>query len=218
MAKKVSLDKLEPRLITVRLIGISPLIIHAWSEKAKEMMRQKHQEGRKTRDRDLRNPEEEGKNACYWVDADKRTKPGVLAISLKCAVIEAAHNDFGIPKTLVRKALFVYPMGRDCVIPLEPASGKGKLNWQIEEDLVRVGQGKADLRYRPYFYDWSLTTQWELYTNYLLVPDFLKLLDWAGLGVGIHEWRPQLGGEFGRFRIDQDFKVKDEPIPRRKVA
>jgi hypothetical protein len=37
----------------------------------------------------------------------------------------------------------------------------------------------------------------------------LKLIDRAGFGCGINEWRPQTGGEYGRFRIDEKFDVID---------
>ncbi len=204
-----TIPPIQRRVLTVRLVGISPLIQHRWSEKAKEMMRQKQQEGKKTRSRDLRDPDEEGKAAGYYTEDGK---PGVLAIAIKAAVIESAHLDLGIPKTLVRKALFIRPMGREVVLPLETVTGKGKVKGEIEEDMVRVGQGSADLRYRPYFYDWAVTTEWEIDAELLKDEDLLKLLDRAGFGVGIHEWRPEKGGEYGRFKIDTNFKVKAQTV------
>jgi len=224
MAKKKSSDTatLKPinkRLITVRLIGLSPLICHNWSEKAKAMIRDKQQTGKKTRNRELRDPEQEAHEATYWAD-DKCTVPGAPAVAVKAAVIESAHNDLGIPKTLVRKALFIYPRGRDGVVPLEFArQGRGQgakgskcPEGEITEDVVRVGQGSTDLRYRPYFYDWAITTKWELDADLLQVQDLLTLLDRAGFGVGICEWRPEKGGEYGRFRVDDKFQVTDEPL------
>lgn len=230
-AEKQTLKPINRQLVTVRIVGISPLITHKWSEKAKAMMRDKQQTGKKTKARDLRDPEQEGKDATYYTEDGK---PGLLAVAIKAAVIEAAHNDLGIPKTLVRKALFIYPMGRDVVIPIEhPTGGPAKKSQAkkalagvgggddssflsefrvVEEDMVRVGQGTADLRYRPYYYEWAATTQWELDIDQLQVADFLTLLDRAGYGVGVHEWRPEKGGEFGRFKIDDGFKVKVEPV------
>ena len=207
--KPAALKPINKRLVTVRLVGISPLIQHRWSEKAKEMMRQKQQEGKKTKERDLKDPEKEGRDAGYYCDKEQKV-PGVLAVAIKTAVIEAAHNDLGMPKTLVRKALFIHPMGREVVIPLETANGKGKVEAEICEDMVRVGQGSADLRYRPYFYDWAVVTKWQIDADLLQVEDLLTLLDRAGFGVGIHEWRPEKGGEFGRFAIDRNAKVLDE--------
>jgi len=221
-AKVAEVAKLKPinrRLVTVRLVGVSPLITHKWSEKALRQMREKQQEGKKTKNRDLRDPEQEAKDATYWCD-ETQTVPGVPAVAIKAAVIEAAHNDLGFPKTLLRKAMFIYPMGRDVCIPIESVNGKGTATKKLgnnpegvlTEDVVRVGQGSTDLRYRPYFYDWAITTQWEVDADLLQVNDLLTLLDRAGFGVGICEWRPSKGGEYGRFKIDPTFKVLDEPV------
>lgn len=208
-SEKVALEPIKRRVVTVRLVGVSPLITHKWAEKAKEMMRQKQQEGKKTRDRELRDPDEEARNAGYYCDEEKKI-PGLLAVAIKAAIIEAAHNDLGIPKTLVRKSLFIRPMGREVVLPLETADGKGQIKAVFAEDMVRVGQGSADLRYRPYYFDWAVTTKWEIDAELMQVETLLKLLDRAGFGVGIHEWRPEKGGEYGRFRIDPNFDVVDE--------
>ena len=212
--ESVKLKPINRRLVTVRLVGVSPLICHKWSEKAKRQIREKQQEGKKTKARDLRDPEQEAKDATYWADA-KCTDPGVPAIAIKSAVIEAAHNDLGYPKTLLRKSMFIYPMGRDVVIPLEASngSGKGKAPKGVTtEDMVRVGQDSTDMRYRPYFYDWAVTAQWEVDADLLQVQDLLILLDRAGFGVGICEWRPEKGGEYGRFRVDDKFKILDKPL------
>lgn len=36
----------------------------------------------------------------------------------------------------------------------------------------------------------------------------LSLLDAAGLGVGVAEWRPEKNGDFGQFRIDETRDVE----------
>lgn len=212
MAKKessVQLKGIQRKLVTVRLIGESPLIQHKWSEKAKQMMRDKQQAGKKTKDRALKDPKAEGEAAMYRTPDGK---PGVLAVSVKAACIEAAHQDLGIAKTMVRKALFIRPLGREVVIPLERATGKGAVEYSIEEDMVRVGSGTADLRYRPYFYDWAVSTEWEIDAELLQVSDLLSLLERAGFGVGIHEWRPEKGGEYGRFRVDYERGVQEKVL------
>jgi len=221
-AKKSEAAVLKPinqRLVKVRLVGVSPLICHKWSEKAKAMIRDKQQTGKKTKARDLRDPEQEVIDATYWCD-EKKTIPGVPVKAVKAAVIGAAHNDLGIPKTLVCKSLFIYPPGRDALVPLEYSKmgrgqgvkGSDRPQGELVEDVVRVGQGATDLRYRPYFYDWAITTQWQVDADLLQIQDFLTLIDRAGFGVGICEWRPEKGGEYGRFRIDTSFKVTDSPL------
>lgn len=195
--KKVKLKPISKKIVSVRLVGISPLVQHKWSEKARKMIRDKQQEGKKTKERELRNPEQEGRDAMHTTEDGK---PGVPAAAIKAAIINAAHKDLGIEKTLVRKALFVLPMGRDVVIPLE---GNGKpLEVEIVEDTVRVGQGSADLRYRPYINNWSLTIEMEINDELLQMQDVLFLLERAGFGVGLLERRPERGGDFGRFEVD----------------
>jgi len=196
--KKIKLKPIEEKIISVRLVGISPLVTHKWDEKAKHMMREKQQQGKKTKERELRIPEDEGKAAMHLTEDGK---PGLLAIAIKAACINAAHKDLGIEKVLVRKALFIHPPGRDVVLPLESANGKPVV-CDIVEDPVRVGQGTADLRYRPYYHNWAVTCEFTVNTELLQAQDLIYLLDRAGFGVGLHEWRPEKGGEYGRFVVD----------------
>jgi len=194
------LRPIQRKYLTVRIAGTSPLIQHKWSEKATEQMRQKHS-GDKTKNRDARDPQAEGEEASYRTVDGKYSIP-ILAV--KSAIISAAHKDLGIEKTLVKKSVFVYgDATTNGVLPMDCDKPT------IQEDHVRVGQGSADLRYRPYFYKWALTFEVELDAELMKTDTFINLLDRAGFGVGIGEWRPEKGGEFGRFEVDSSFKIKE---------
>lgn len=192
-AGQVRLQPINKRRVALRINGISTLIQHQWSDKALGMMRDKHA-GKKTKTRDVRNPEEEGKAAAYRTDDGAF---GVPALAIKSAIITAAHKDIGIEKTLVKKALFILcddshkVLLMDCDDPV------------ITEDPVRVGQGSTDLRYRPYFHRWAVDVVFEIDNELLQVEDLVNLIDRAGFGVGIGEWRPEKGGEYGRFEVDR---------------
>jgi len=192
-SQKIGLKGINRQVYSVRIVGKSPLIQHAWAEKSKQMMRDKHA-GKKTKDRSTRDPEQEGKDAAYYTEDGKYAIP---ALAIKAAMITAAHKDIGLEKTLVKKALFVYPSAVNPMLEMECDEPV------IHEDNVRVGQGSADLRYRPYFDKWAVTMSWEIDGDLLRAEDFLTLLDRAGFGVGIGEWRPEKGGEYGRFEVDR---------------
>lgn len=196
----VKLAPIKKKRIKVRIVGISPLIQHQWGEKAKRMMREKHA-GKKTKVRDVRDPEAEGREAMYVTDEGL---PGIPAMAIKASIINAAHKDIGIEKTLVRKALFLICKDSKMVLEMECDEPV------IKEDTVRVGMGSADLRYRPYFHKWSVDTEWEIDNELLQVADLLNLIDRAGFGVGIGEWRPEKGGEFGRFEVDRSVPVTSD--------
>lgn len=72
----------------------------------------------------------------------------------------------------------------------------------MREDVVRVGNGGADLRYRPQFLEWSTTLQVTYVTSALTRGSLLSLLDAGGMGVGVGEWRPEKRGDFGTYTID----------------
>lgn len=196
-SSQVSLKPIRRMRVLMTIIGTSPLIQHAWSVKAREMMREKHA-GKKTKNREVRNPEAEGFEAAYRTP-DGRW--GIPAMALKSSIINAAHKDIGCEKTLVRKALFIVVPNAAMILPMdcdEPV---------IQEDCVRVGMGSADLRYRPYYHRWSVDVKWEIDAELLTVTDLCNLVDRAGFGVGIGEWRPEKGGDYGRFQVDRTKQI-----------
>lgn len=196
----ISLKPIAKRKMTFGIRGISPLIMHQWSEKAKREMRNKQQSGKKTKTRENRNPEAEAKEAMYTTDQGSIGIPGM---AFKSALVSAAHKDIGIEKTLVRKALFLVTDDSNKILPIDGSHPR------VREDPVHVGMG-TDLRYRPEFDEWTCKIELEVDSELLQRDDVLALVDRAGFGVGIGEWRPERGGEFGRFEIDPDVPVSFE--------
>jgi hypothetical protein len=199
MAKaSIELKPISKKSMRFGIRGTSPLIMHQWSEKAKQMMREKHA-GKKTKTREIRDPEHEANEATY------RTQNGEIGIpgmAFKAALVTAAHKDIGVEKTMVRKSLFLVTDDPNKVLPIDCAEPP-----TIREDCVRVGMGSADLRYRPEFAEWSCQIELEVDSQLMQERDVIALVDRAGFGVGICEWRPEKGGEYGRFEIDDSVPI-----------
>ena len=186
------LKGVRPQSMTVVLEGISPMVQHQWSEKAKKAMLDKKQ-GKKTKNREPCDPETEFIAAAYKTAGGKYAIP---ATAVKKAIITAAHKDLGIEKTLVKKSLFVLAdetgmIELDCGEPT------------MRQDVVRVGMGSTDLRYRPEFAEWCVTAEIQYDAENLRTDDIVTLLDRAGFGVGLGEMRPERGGDYGRFRVKE---------------
>jgi hypothetical protein len=196
--KTVRLKTIRKGRYRVTIRSISRAVFHKWSEKAKREMREKQQQGKKTKERELRNPEAEVKAATYYTSGGH---VGISAMALKSAIISAAHKDIGFEKTLLRKAFFIICDDLHGVIPIEAPEPV------LREDMVRVGAGSADLRYRPEFARWSCEFEFELDEELVQIGDILNLIDRAGFGVGIGEMRPEKGGDFGRFEVDRSVGV-----------
>lgn len=198
-AKKneIQLKPIERRTMTFGIKGISPLIMHQWSEKALAMMRDKHA-GKKTKNRDVRDPAKEAYESTYRTASGDIGIPGM---AFKSAMVTAAHKDIGVEKTLVRKAIFLVCDDPGMILPIQCSEPT------IREDAVRVGMGSTDLRYRPQFDQWACKITLEVDSQLIQEADILSLVDRAGFGVGICEWRPEKGGEYGRFEIDSSVPV-----------
>jgi len=194
----INLKPIESKTLRFTIKGTSPLIQHQWDEKSKEMMRQKHA-GKKTKTREVRQPEKEFQAACYLTDDGEF---GIPLMAFKNSLITAAHKDIGIEKTLVRKAFFIKSTDSKLINKIE-------CNEPImREDMVRVGAGSTDMRYRPEFKQWSTEITCQIDSALLTIDDVVNLVNRAGFGVGIGEWRPEKNGEYGRFEIDSSKPVE----------
>lgn len=188
----IQLKPIKPTKISFWIKGTSPIIQHAWGVKGPEMLKLTPQERRKL-PKKRRNPEEEAK------DATHRTEDGDYGIpvtAFKASLITAAHKDIGLEKTLVRKSLFIPSNDPNSITKMECSEPF------IREDIVRVGTGVADLRYRPQFNEWRVNIIAEIDESMLTVDDLVNLVDRAGFSVGIGEWRPEKGGDYGRYKMD----------------
>jgi len=196
----IELKPIKKATITFWIKGTSPLVQHNWSNKALEMMRKTAAERRKVK-KVARNPEDEGRSAAYRTASGEY---GIPAMGFKASLISAAHKDLGIEKTMVRKAFFVLCNDPGLVLPMECSDPV------IREDTVRVGVSQTDLRYRPEFTCWRCKIKAHVDAELLTESDVVNLVDRAGFGVGLCEWRPEKGGDWGRYEVDTSEPVEWE--------
>lgn len=199
--EQIKLKPIKKQLVTLKIRNTSPLIQHAWDEKAKALMLEKMQ-GRKTKDRPIRVPKDDMAAATYRLRDGGYCIPGM---AFKAAIITAAHKDLGVDKVLVRKALFLRCPEKVNGAPMIPIQCDPPI---MREDCVRVGMGSTDLRYRPQFESWTAEVTLEIDAELLQISDLITLVNRAGFGVGVGEWRPEKDGEFGRFEVDTDSQIQ----------
>jgi hypothetical protein len=186
----IFIPKIEVVQTVIEVVGISGLITHKWSEKAKQEMRDK-QMGNARATKAFKVPEDDFNGARY-IDAEGRDC--VPALAFKNAAVEAGVQ-VNVFKTTLRKAFFVHGELLPLILNGPP---------RMREDMVRVGQGTADLRYRPEYVEWGCKIPVE-FNPRLISPEILvNLFDNAGYSIGICEWRPEKDGGFGRFRVKLD--------------
>jgi hypothetical protein len=185
--------------LTLRGLPGSPLVIHAFAEKAKQEIRDKQQKKAK-KVKEERNPTAEFL-ASRYLDAQGRECAPITA--LKKSIISAATAFDDITKVGLRQALFVNPADAPGqFVPIETHDGKPAVGI-MQEDPVTIGINTRGLVYRPGYAEWQVRVSIEFNPRIVSEEQLLALVDQAGWGVGICEGRPErtsaLGwGRFGR--------------------
>jgi hypothetical protein len=185
-SQEVKLTGLAVDGLRLRLIGTSPLIVHKWSEKAKKQMLDKQMK-RGSQGKAAKDPEQDYRESLYIREDGTY---GFPAVAFKAAAVRAGTY-CDMKMVFLRGAFHVE--GDLVRIQGEPKS---------REDMVRVGMGTADIRYRPEFPDWSTELDITYNSRALSAEQIVQLFEIAGFAVGVGEWRPEKDGQFGRFKVE----------------
>ena len=70
----------------------------------------------------------------------------------------------------------------------------------MREDMVRVGMGTADIRYRAEYTNWQAVLRVQFMPNIIDLGSIVALID-AGGSNGVGEWRPEKNGSFGTYQV-----------------
>lgn len=184
-AQQIALPPLRIEAVSFMLIGDSPLIVHAWSEKAKRQMLDKQM--KKARQAQEAKDPQADYEACFY--RREAGGYGFPAIGVKAAMISACR--FADMKMTEARGAFHIDA------EMLPVVGEPR----PREDMVRVGMGTADIRYRPEFVDWRIPVTLKINASVISAEQVANLLNIAGFGVGIGEWRPERNGSYGRFHV-----------------
>jgi len=206
------------------LVGDSPLIVHAWSEKAKkEMLESQQKEKKDKKAKEKRDPFAEFMDALYWITP----KPEEKTPEAFEAAVEAGAK-FGFPVTAIKQAALAacYRAGiipnqagmKSCfkltaVDGINPDSGSELAVIETPEppkcrqDMVKIGSMTkvADLRYRPAFINWKIRLKISLINvGTFDMESIVNAIHLGGVMNGIGEWRMERDGDFGAYHVEVD--------------
>ena len=208
MAKKkpdalIQLTRLEDSTLEIPITGVTPLIPHKWSEKAKRMMPGHPDKDAAKTVKGPKNPEEEADACLYYMPQEqgKAARIGMPATAFKAAIIGACR--FFEKPTMVeaKQMIFVEGEGPEQLVEITYGS------MVLREDTPRNTNGSSDLRYRYALHDWTAVVQVHFPANIITGDSVVTLVDAGGRG-GIGDWRPSAPksytGTYGTWRVDQE--------------
>lgn len=184
----IELPQIDVRIMNLTVAGLSPLIIHRWSDKAKQMIKDK-QAKKATKGREQRNPKKEYEESLYPFPGGGY---GFPSVGFKAAAITAVGQISGLTKTFTRGTFHVN-LGEDLV--------KIEGTPRMREDMVRLAMGVADIRYRAEFPEWTCVLKISYNATVISPEQIANLFNIAGYAVGVGEWRPERDGAYGMFHV-----------------
>lgn len=210
--ESILLEKLDRRTAIIPIVGETELIVHQFSEKEKKKMRDL--QGQKVRAK--KEPKDimaEFLSSAYWMDeaveGEERdpgtARQGFPAVGLKNAICSGARFFDGVTMTSMKVAVRVLGEGINQLVPLDFGECR------MREDMVRVANGNADLRYRAAYWPWKMNLHVVYAANLISLEGLVNLTNAGGMG-GIGEWRPSapksMTGIYGVFHVDEGSVVE----------
>ena len=207
----IEIRAIDIKQVKIRIVGETPLIVHAWDEKAKRMILDKHMKATKTASKEIRDPYKEFIDSMYWISGkpqeptpeafEKAVKSGAKwgfpVGAIKMAGNSAAYRNGWVKNQMqLRGSYFLRTEFGDMaeILNSKPI---------MREDTVRIGMGSADLRYRAEFREWSMEMVLEYNASgEMTLEQIVNVINAGGYSVGIGEWRPEKDGDFGRYHIE----------------
>ena len=220
----ITINPIKISQSTITIVGDSPLLVHAWSEKAKkQMLAEQQKENGKKLPRVKRDPFADFMNALYWITpkpeedtpaafekaVEEGAKFGFPLIAIKQAATAACYRAGVIPNQVGMKTSFYLSAvdGGNTGSGLELAVIESEKPPYCREDMVKVGgiNKTADLRYRPCFENWKIRLQINMVENgNFSMGSIINAINMSGFMNGIGEWRVERDGDFGRFHVEME--------------
>lgn len=206
----IEIRPIEIKKVTIRIVGDTPLIMHAWSEKAKRMMLEAQMGVAKGKKKEAKNPADDFIRSMYWLTP--MPEDGTME-SFEEAIANGAR--FGFPVAAFKQAAIsaAYRMGwakdkmsmRGAFFIDSDENGMIEIHSdtpEMREDMVKVGMGTADIRYRGEFKNWyaDLTISYNANGQYSL-ENIVNIINAGGYVCGVGEWRPERDGQNGMFHV-----------------
>lgn len=199
--ERIELKPIEIKEFNLKIKGVSPLIIHKFSEKSQKDIEDKQQKKGKQA-KAARDPHAEFLAAHYVMPSSKKKagekgcRCGFPAIGFKCCAVRAATYVDGMTMTFCQGAFFV----------LEDEGGLVEIKGsepKMRTDTVRLsGMSRVlSLTYRPEISDWSATLRIRYNSAAISAEQIVNLFNVGGFSVGVGDWRPQKQGSNGMFEV-----------------
>ena len=179
--------------VSVRIEGVSPLLMNRFHEAAQEAV---SNQAKATHRGDKGSPREQAEPKLY---TDSNGRPILPGPNIFAAIVSAGRFIKSGRRTLTTNKESLVPAGlalSELECPITP------VKWEVDSRAVVVpATGGRIMAHRPRFDAWRLGFTLEIDESLFSVDTVRELVDLAGQRIGIGDFRPARRGPFGRFKV-----------------
>lgn len=202
-ARNITITPPKFETATIPIIGVTPLVIHKFSQKVQATIRETQEAGSVAKKGRKRDPRDFAANYEAAKYISKQGWCGIPSAAFRNALI-AACRTVGFKMTIAKMSVFCVADGFD-----EDGTGLVKITRGEPHMDVRPGRnanGGVDLRSRPMWEEgWEARPTFKWDSDQFSATDLVNLLARAGMQVGLCEGRPDskmsAGCGWGQFEI-----------------
>ncbi len=202
---QINIPEINIKLATLRIEGMSPLIVHKFSEKARKEILDKAMQKPKA-GREPKNPVMEFMQSLHWMTPmpgeyteeafakalKKGARFGFPATGIKQSAVSAAYRA-GLTKDKVSiYGAFHINCGELVEIQGTPV---------MREDYAVISNGAPEIRYRAEFPEWSMAFEIKYNAAVYSLEQIVTFFNFGGFAVGIGDWRIEKSGVFGAYKV-----------------
>jgi hypothetical protein len=201
---KVKLPSNNSVLCCYRLIGTTPMLVHAFGQKSFQQMLEKMVGCRADgtpldKDREPKDLEVEYQNA---ISRNQRGEHAIPIRWIKAGLLTAASaGNKQINGSALRRGVYVLGF----TSPILHPNGSKFSDPQCKYDIVRVGSWSnrvPDVRARPKYDEWMVEIALRIFPDQIPVEHVAWALDAMGKLVGLGDYRVEKDGTYGMFEIE----------------
>lgn len=206
----IEIPALNIQVLELALIGDTPLLCHAWSQKAKVQLREKSTR-KATAGTETIIPHIDFADSLYWLTEKPEFAKNTTDEEVKKILDEIIPKSrFGFPNTAFKESAI--SAGLQCGAIKYKINGRAAFFIQgefaeiigtptIREDMIRIQGRNAVPRHRAEFKHWATKVTIQYNANMMSAEQIANLFRMGGFAIGVGDWRPAKGGTFGMYHV-----------------
>lgn len=191
-------------IVCFRLVGTSPMLLHAFGQKSFVEMLEKMCQCRADGSPLDKEKEPKDLELEFWnaIPMNKRGEHAVPTKWIKAGMLSAASaGNKAINASALKRGAFVLGF----TTPVLRLDGALFDTPEKQIDIVRVGSWNnrmPDVRARPRYDDWAVEVAVRVYPTQISFEEVVWVLDAMGKLVGLGDYRVENGGNYGQFEVE----------------